>query len=76
MSKEEIDDYPARLLEPDRSALRALRQRMADVLPEAEQCIAYAMPAFKVRGQVIAGFAAFAHHLGYYPHSGSVIAEV
>ena len=30
------------------------------------------VPAFKVRGKAIAGFAAFKNHLSYLPHSGSV----
>jgi uncharacterized protein YdhG (YjbR/CyaY superfamily) len=76
MSTQEIDDYLATVPEPNRSALGALRQRILDIVPDAEQCISYAMPAFKVRGKVIAGFAAFTNHLGYYPHSGSVIAQV
>jgi uncharacterized protein YdhG (YjbR/CyaY superfamily) len=29
------------------------------MLPEAEQGISYGVPAFKVRGTIIAGFAAF-----------------
>jgi uncharacterized protein YdhG (YjbR/CyaY superfamily) len=34
------------------------------------------MPAFKLRGKVIAGFAAFTNHLTYVPHSGSVLGEL
>jgi uncharacterized protein YdhG (YjbR/CyaY superfamily) len=34
------------------------------------------MPAFRVRGKVIAGFAAFNNHLSYLPHSGSVFPEL
>jgi uncharacterized protein YdhG (YjbR/CyaY superfamily) len=30
------------------------------------------LPAFRIQGQVIAGFAAFKNHLSYLPHSGSV----
>jgi uncharacterized protein YdhG (YjbR/CyaY superfamily) len=29
------------------------------IVPDAEECISYAMPAFKLRGKTIAGFAAF-----------------
>ncbi len=46
------------------------------IVPEAEQCISYGMPAFKVRGKTIAGFAAFRNHLSYLPHSGSVIPQL
>jgi uncharacterized protein YdhG (YjbR/CyaY superfamily) len=34
------------------------------------------MPAFKVDGKVVAGFAAFKKHLSYLPHSGSVLDEL
>jgi uncharacterized protein YdhG (YjbR/CyaY superfamily) len=34
------------------------------------------MPAFRVRGKVVAGFAAFKNHLSYLPHSGSVLSEL
>ena len=44
-----------------------------DVVPDAEQCISYAVPALKVRGKAVAGFAAFKLHLSYLPHSGSVL---
>jgi len=34
------------------------------------------MPAFRLHGKVVAGFAAFTNHLSYLPHSGSVISEL
>ena len=76
MSRQEVDAYLAALEEPKQSTLRALRQTILEVLPEAEQCISYAIPGFRVRGQMIAGFAAFKNHLSYFPHSGSVIPEL
>lgn len=77
MSASEIDEYLAGIENPDfRAALATLREQILDVVPEAEQCISYGMPGFRVDGKVVAGFAAFSKHLGYYPHSGSVIGEV
>ena len=76
MSRAEVEAYLADLGEPGRSTLVELRRTILDVVPEAEECISYAMPAFRVRGQVVAGFAAFKHHLSYFPHSGSVIPEL
>ena len=76
MSSEEIDDYLASLDEPKRSTLAALRETIVGIVPEAEQCISYGMPAFKLQGKAIAGFAAFKNHLSYLPHSGSVLVEV
>jgi uncharacterized protein YdhG (YjbR/CyaY superfamily) len=76
MSAQEIDQYLDALEEPKRSTLAQLRQTILDVVPEAEQCISYSMPAFKVRGKTIAGFAAFKNHLTYVPHSGSVFPQL
>jgi uncharacterized protein YdhG (YjbR/CyaY superfamily) len=73
MSRAEVDAYLADLDEPKRSTLGELRRTVLEVVPEAEEGMSYAMPAFRVRGQVVAGFAAFKHHLSYLPHSGSVI---
>jgi uncharacterized protein YdhG (YjbR/CyaY superfamily) len=73
MPSREIDRYLAALDDPKRRTLEALRRSILDVVPEAEQCISYGMPAFKVKGKVVAGFAAFKHHLSYLPHSGSVL---
>ena len=76
MSAQEIDNYLESLEEPKRTTLARLRQTILDVLPEAEQAISYGLPAFKIRGKTVAGFAAFKHHLSYLPHSGSVFPEL
>lgn len=76
MSDLEIDGYLAGLDEPKRTTLSTLRTTILGIIPEAEQCISYGMPAFKLDGRVIAGFAAFKNHLSYLPHSGSVLTEL
>ena len=76
MSKSEIDDYVVALEEPKRRTLEELRRSIIEVVPGAEQGLSYGMPAFKVRGKTVAGFAAFKDHLSYLPHSGSVLTEV
>lgn len=76
MSTEEIDAYLAELDEPKRGTLEALRTTILEVVPDAEQCISYGMPAFKVGGKAVAGFAAFKQHLSYFPHSGTVLSEL
>ena len=73
MSADEIDAYLARLDEPKRSTLEALRRTILEIIPAAEQTISYRVPAFRVQGKVVAGFAAFKHHLSYLPFSGSVL---
>ena len=73
MPKREIDRYLEALEEPKRSTLEAVRKSILDVISDAEQGMAYGMPAFRVEGKTVAGFAAFKHHLSYLPHSGSVL---
>ena len=76
VSAREIDDYLAALDEPERGTLEQLRRTILGVVPDAEQCISYGMPAFKLDGKAVAGFGAFKRHLSYFPHSGSVIPEL
>jgi uncharacterized protein YdhG (YjbR/CyaY superfamily) len=76
MPAADIDRYLDRLEGPKRSTLIRLRHDILAVVPDAEQCISYAVPGFKVAGKTIAGFAAFNHHLSYLPHSGSVFPEL
>jgi uncharacterized protein YdhG (YjbR/CyaY superfamily) len=76
VSRRDIDRYLATLDEPKRSTLEALRMSILEIVPEAEQTISYGMPAFRVSGKTVAGFAAFKNHLSYLPHSGSVLSEV
>lgn len=73
MAARDVDSYLADVPEPGRSTLEELRRAILAVVPDAEQCISYGMPAFKVRGKTVAGFAAFKNHLSYLPHSGSVL---
>jgi len=74
--KQEVDRYLASLDEPKRSTLEALRQVILEIIPEAQQGISYGVPAFRLEGKVVAGFAAFKNHLSYLPHSGSVFPEL
>jgi uncharacterized protein YdhG (YjbR/CyaY superfamily) len=76
MTSVDIDAYLAALTEPKRSTLEQLRQRIRAVIPEAEESMSYGLPAFKIDGKVVAGFAAFSNHLSYLPHSGSVLSAL
>lgn len=76
MSVEEVDKYLTSVDEPKRSSLQTLRRTILEVVPEAEQVISYRVPAFRVYGKVVAGFAAFNDHLSYLPFSGSVLNQL
>ena len=68
----DIDEYLAGVAEVPRATLEALRASIRRAAPDAVEAISYGMPAFKVGGKAVAGFAAFKHHLAYLPHSSSV----
>jgi uncharacterized protein YdhG (YjbR/CyaY superfamily) len=76
VSASEIDEYLRAVDEPKRATLQALRRTILEFLPEAEQGISYRVPAFRVQGKVVAGFAAFKDHLSYLPFSGSVLGQL
>jgi len=71
-----IDEYLDALDEQKRTTLQELRQTIHGIIPNAEECISYGMPAFRLEGKIIAGFSAFKNHLSYLPHSGSVLQEL
>ncbi len=73
MSAADVDDYLRGIEEPKRSTLEALRRTILEIVPDAEQVITYKVPAFRVEGRIVAGFAAFKDHLSYLPFSGSVL---
>lgn len=73
MTAAEIDSYLADPAEPARGTLEALRTTILAIIPDAEQGISYAIPAFRANGRVVARFAVFTHHLTYVPHSESVL---
>jgi uncharacterized protein YdhG (YjbR/CyaY superfamily) len=76
VSADEVDEYLRGVGEPKRSTLQALRCTILEIVPDAEQVISYRVPAFRVRGKTVAGFAAFNDHLSYLPFSGSVLAQL
>jgi uncharacterized protein YdhG (YjbR/CyaY superfamily) len=76
MAAEEVDEYLRGVEEPKRSTLEALRRTILELVPEAEQEISYRVPAPRVRGKTIAGFAAFKDHLSYPPFSGSILGRL
>ena len=76
MSEPDVDEYLAALDEPKRGTLERLRKTILELVPEAEQCMSYGLPAFRLDGKVVAGFGAFKNHLSYFPHSGSVHPEL
>jgi uncharacterized protein YdhG (YjbR/CyaY superfamily) len=71
-----VEEYLEAAPEPQRSTLTQLRAMLASILPEADEAISYGVPAFKIGGKAVAGYAHAKRHCSYFPHSGSVIGQV
>ncbi len=71
-----IDDYLQTLPEDRRKALEDLRAKIRSLVPEAEECISYRIPAFRLHGAIVAGFHATKKGCSYFPFSGSTLRTV
>lgn len=65
-----INDYLQRVTPEQRAALNRLRRTIRSIIPKAEECISYQMPAFRLNGKVLVWFGAGAHHCAFYPGGG------
>jgi uncharacterized protein YdhG (YjbR/CyaY superfamily) len=68
-----IDDYLKGVTGERRRALADLRKKIRSVIPDAQECISYRMPAFRYKGVVVAGFCARRTGCSYFPFSGSTL---
>ena len=67
-----IDEYLALLSDENRAALQKLRRAIKSAAPEAQECISYQIPAFRLRGKMLVAFGAAANHCAFYPGSSPV----
>jgi uncharacterized protein YdhG (YjbR/CyaY superfamily) len=61
-----IDEYIAAFPADIRKRLEEMRATIRKAAPEAEEAIAYAIPTFRLKGNLV-HFAAFKNHIGFYP---------
>ena len=61
-----VDEYIARFPPEVRVKLEALRAAIRELAPEAEEKIAYGMPAYSLNGPLVY-YAAHKGHIGLYP---------
>ncbi len=71
-----IDKYLATVSPESRATLENLRRKIRTILPRAEECISYSMPAFRYEGHVVAGFLATKTGCSYFPFSGTTLATL
>ena len=69
------DAYIAEAPEPLRPLLAQLRGLVANVMPDAEEIIAYKMPGFRIGKSIVVGYAAFSKQCGIYVSRGAIEAH-
>jgi uncharacterized protein YdhG (YjbR/CyaY superfamily) len=62
-----IDEYLAPLNETQRAALEKLRRAIKAAAPDAEECISYNVPGFRLGGRLLVSFGAARKHCAFYP---------
>lgn len=70
MASKTHEDYFAAVSPDVRPLLEAIQAEVERLVPGAERCIAYQMPAFRLpgkKGRIFFYFAAFKKHVGIYP---------
>lgn len=71
MKFQSVDEYIASFPASTRKQLSQLRKIIQAACPNAEEVISYNMPAYKQK-KVLVYFAAYQHHIGFYPTSSGV----
>jgi uncharacterized protein YdhG (YjbR/CyaY superfamily) len=56
-----------------RAALAKLRKEINAAAPQAEECISYGVPGFRLNGRLLASYGASAKHCAFYP--GSIVQQ-
>src|SRR5436305_10186134 len=62
-----IDEYLAPLSDEKRAALEKLRKAIKSAAPQAEECISYQIPTFRLDGRFLVSFGAAKNHCAFYP---------
>lgn len=66
-----IAGYLATVSADKRAALQKLRRTIRAIVPRADECISYRLPAFRLDGRMLVWFGAAANHCSFYP--GAVV---
>ncbi|MEJ6978950.1 DUF1801 domain-containing protein [Pedobacter sp. P351] len=67
----DIDKYISGFPAETQILLKQLRATIKSSAPEAEEVISYAIPTFKLKGNLV-HFAGYKNHIGFYPGSSGI----
>lgn len=66
-----VDEYISQYLPHVQILLQTMRETIKKVVPEADECICYGIPTYKLRGNLV-HFGAFKNHIGFYPGAQAI----
>lgn len=66
-----IDEYILSFPKSTQNILKEIRTAVKEEAPDATEAISYGMPTFKLNGNLV-HFAAYKHHIGFYPTPSGV----
>jgi uncharacterized protein YdhG (YjbR/CyaY superfamily) len=67
------DDYLRTLSAEKASALEKLRKEIKAAAPNADECMSYGIPGFRLNGKLLVSYGAGAKHCAFYP--GSIVQQ-
>ncbi|MER3328178.1 MAG: DUF1801 domain-containing protein [Candidatus Kapaibacterium sp.] len=67
-----ISDYISAFEPEIQSLLSQMRMTIGEAAPDAEECISYAIPTYKLYGNLV-HFAAAKSHIGFYPVPSAIL---
>jgi uncharacterized protein YdhG (YjbR/CyaY superfamily) len=67
-----VSGYLAALSRENRAALDKLRKNILAAAPDAEECISYQIPAFRLDGRMLVWYGAWESHCALYPGTSIV----
>ena len=67
-----IDDYISTFPADVQDILGKIRRTIRDAAPRADEALSYRIPTFTLHGKNLVHFAAFKHHIGFYPAPSAI----
>ena len=68
-----VEEYIAKWPAKTQALLKELRKVILQTAPEAEECITYRMPSYKLDGMLV-HFGGYKTHIGFYPGNSAIAA--
>lgn len=68
-----VGEYLAKQPPEARSILRVVQSAIRSAVPEAQECISYQIPSYKLHGTPVIYFAAWKQHYSLYPATNGVL---